>query len=94
MVFNRVGYPIVKLGKGLVVVGEGNYDKKPALILSLNGSGVVGEPITTPGVVPNEVVLSVITFDNLECVDVLIEVATRLRDRMASKQQHLTQTET
>lgn len=81
---NTIGYPVVNLGKGLVTVGYGHRDKLPAIILSINvdGPSVIGSAIEPPGEVPDEEMLAVITFSNVESLDVFISIANGLRTKM------------
>lgn len=78
-------FPVIELGRGLVIIGEGHYKGKPGLVFSAGGTGIIGEASEPNIVVPIENTLSVLTFDNIESLDVLINVASRLRVKMMEK---------
>jgi hypothetical protein len=74
--------PIIELGYGLVEVADGSQGDKPALIFGRNGSGVIGEP-TQPNRqhLPGET-LAVITFANVESLDVVVQLLEILRSEL------------
>jgi hypothetical protein len=76
-------FPIIALGYGLIEVAEGRQDDLPALIFGRNGSGRVGES-TQPERrhLPGET-LAVVTFANVESLDVVMERLNMLRAKMA-----------
>lgn len=77
------GWPLIELGFGQVEVAEGNSsDGKPALIFGRNGSGKIGEPTKPDRVhLPGET-LAVITFENVECLDVVTDALATIRAKL------------
>jgi hypothetical protein len=73
------GWPLIELGYGLIEVADGTHEGKPALIFGRNGKGKIGEP-TQKGRehLPGET-LAVVTFANVESLDVVIEELTQIR---------------
>lgn len=78
----ETGWPLIELGFGLIEVAEGQQGDKSALIFGRNGTGKIGEP-TQPGRehLPGET-LAVITFDNIESLDVVAEKLFIIRQKM------------
>ena len=78
-------FPKIELGYGLIEVAEGSFDDKFALIFGKNGSGVTGEP-TKPNRVhlPGET-LAVITFENIESLNVVMSKLRIIREKMMAQ---------
>lgn len=78
----ETGWPLIELGFGLVEIAEGQQGDKPALIFGRNGTGKIGEP-TQPDRehLPGETI-AVITFDNVECLDVIAAKLAVIRKKM------------
>lgn len=78
----ETGWPLIELGFGLIEVAEGQQGDKPALIFGRNGTGKIGEP-TQPERehLPGET-LAVITFDNIESLDVVATKLAVIRQKM------------
>lgn len=81
-------WPIIELGYGLVEVADGTQGDKPALIFGRNGSGVIGAP-TQPNRVhlPGET-LAVVTFANVESLDVVAQHLVALRQILVAAATH------
>lgn len=89
----EAGWPLIELGFGLVEVAEGRQpvervdgtkDERPALIFGRNGSGKVGDPLTPDRqMLPGEP-LAVVTFANVESLDVVMDKLRIIRERMAA----------
>lgn len=87
------GWPLIELGFGLVEVAEGRQpvervdgtkDERPALIFGRNGSGKVGDPLTPDRqMLPGEP-LAVVTFANVESLDVVLGKLQIIRERMTA----------
>jgi hypothetical protein len=73
------GWPLIELGFGRIEVADGTHEGKPALIFGRNGSGKIGEP-TQPNRehLPGET-LAVVTFANVESLDVVMNELTQIR---------------
>ncbi len=80
-----MGWPLIELGYGLIEVAEGTQGSKPALIFGRNGMGKIGEPTQPNRVATHEEVLAVVTFDNVESLDVLSMKLQQIRENMVSK---------
>lgn len=78
------GWPLIRLGFGKVEVGEGRHEDDLALIFGREGTGTIGEA-TQPNREhkPGET-LAVVTFQNVECVDVVIDKLNLIRKRVAA----------
>ena len=78
-------WPIIELGYGLIEVADGSQGDKPALIFGRNGSGVIGEP-TQPDRqhLPGET-LAVVTFANVESLDIVTQHLAKLRSEMTAR---------
>ena len=77
-------WPIISLGHGLIEVAEGWQGDAHALIFGRNGSGVIGAP-TQPdrSHLPGET-LAVVTFENVESLDVVAGKLRVLREKIAA----------
>lgn len=87
----EAGWPLIELGFGLVEVAEGRQpveridgtsDERPALIFGRNGSGKVGDPLTPDRQMQPGEPLAVITFANVESLDVVMGKLRIIRERM------------
>jgi hypothetical protein len=78
-------WPLIALGFGKVEVGEGRHDGVRALIFGRNGTGEIGAA-TQPNRMhlPGET-LAVITFTNVECVDVVVDKLRLIRAALANQ---------
>lgn len=76
-------WPLIALGYGQVEVAEGHHDGVAALIFGRNGTGKIGEP-TQPerAHLPGET-LAVVTFANLESLDVVARKLATIRAKCA-----------
>lgn len=79
-------FPVIALGFGLIEVAEGHQENVPALIFGRNGAGRIGEP-TPPERhhLPGET-LAVITFANVESLDVVLDKLQVIRAALAKEQ--------
>ena len=76
-------WPIIELGYGLVEVAEGRQGEKLALIFGRNGQGEIGAPTQPDRVhLPGET-LAVVTFENVESLDVVIGKLNVIRDKLS-----------
>ena len=72
-------WPIIELGYGKIEVAEGWQGETPALIFGRNGSGVIGEPTESNRAhLPGET-LAVVTFANVECLEVVAKTIAKIR---------------
>jgi hypothetical protein len=81
------GWPLIELGFGLIEVANGRCGTtgRPALIFGRNGRGKIGEPTQADRVhLPGET-LAVISFANVESLDVVAEELARVRKSMLSQ---------
>lgn len=87
----EAGWPLIELGFGLVEVAEGRQpvervdgtkDERPALIFGRNGSGKVGEALQGDRAMQAGEPLAVITFANVESLDVVMDKLRILRERI------------
>lgn len=75
-------WPIIDLGYGLVEVAEGRQGEKLALIFGRNGSGEIGAPTQPDRVhLPGET-LAVVTFANVESLDVVVGKLKEIRKKL------------
>jgi hypothetical protein len=81
------GWPLIELGYGRIEVADGTHEGKPALIFGRNGMGKIGEP-TQPDRrhEPGET-LAVITFTNVESLDVVAEELAQIRTQLSGAAQ-------
>lgn len=75
----------IKLGFGLVEVAEGSYNNKYALLFGNKGNGIIGDLISANRKTRPEEILSVVTFENIASIDVLIDQLNKLKYRMENK---------
>ena len=80
----QTGWPLIELGHGLIEIGEGTHEDKPALIFGRNGTGKIGEPTPPDRHCPHEETLAVVTFANVESLDVVLMKLRQLRDKMTA----------
>lgn len=75
-------FPIIELGAGRIEVAEGRHDNRLALIFGRNGTGMIGEPTQSDRVhLPGET-LAVVTFANVESLDVVLAKMHTLRKKL------------
>lgn len=86
MELEETGWPLIELGYGLVEVAEGTHGEKHALIFGRNGTGKIGEATQPDRVATHEETLSVMTFANVESLDVVVGKLQTLRAKMAPKE--------
>lgn len=73
-------WPIIELGYGKIEVAEGFQGDVPALIFGKNGSGKIGEPTKSDRVhLPGET-LAVVTFANVDSLDVVIKILLKIKE--------------
>jgi len=75
-------WPLIALGHGKVEVAEGSHEGKAALIFGRNGTGNVGEPTLPTRTATHEETLAVVTFTNVESLDVVLAKLSVLRDKL------------
>lgn len=78
----QTGWPLIELGHGLIEIGEGTHEDKPALIFGRNGTGKIGEPTPPDRHCTHEETIAVVTFANVESLDVVLMKLGQLRDKM------------
>lgn len=81
------GWPLIELGFGLVEVANGKCGNtaRPALIFGRNGKGKIGEPTQPDRVhLPGET-LAVISFANVESLDVVAEELAKIREQLVAR---------
>jgi hypothetical protein len=92
----EAGWPLIELGFGLVEVAEGRQpvervdgskDERPALIFGRNGSGKVGEPLPGDRAMQAGEPLAVVTFANVESLDVVMGKLRIIRARLLETQE-------
>lgn len=80
----ETGWPLIELGYGLIEVAEATQGGKPALFFGRSGTGKIGES-TQPGrVATHEETLAVVTFENVESLDVVAGKLQRIRERIVA----------
>jgi len=80
-------WPVIELGYGAIEVAEGLQGTLPALIFGRNGTGQIGE--ATPSNrhhLPGET-LAVVTFANVQSLDIVAGKLTLIRQRLAAGDQ-------
>lgn len=82
MELEETGWPLIELGHGLVEAAEGTQGEKHALIFGRNGTGEIGEPTKPDRVATHEETLAVVTFANVESLDVVAGKLQQLRAKM------------
>lgn len=82
MELEETGWPLIELGYGLIEVAEGAHGEKPALIFGRNGTGKIGEPTPPERQATHEETLAVVTFANVESLDVVVKQLQKLRTKM------------
>lgn len=80
----QTGWPLIELGYGRIEVGEGHHEGRPALIFGRNGTGKIGEPTPPDRHCTHEETLAVVTFANVESLDVVLMKLGQLRDKMTA----------
>ena len=85
MKLEYTGWPLIELGFGLVEVAEGTHEGKPALIFGRNGSGAVGEETPCNRWDTHEETFAVVTFANVESLDVVLGKLNVLRANIKEK---------
>jgi hypothetical protein len=81
----KTGWPLIELGYGKIEVGQGNHGDKFALIFGRNGTGKIGEATPAERYATHEETLAVITFDNVESLNVVVEALEKIRSKMIAK---------
>ncbi|MHB1097972.1 MAG: hypothetical protein ACYCZR_00325 [Burkholderiales bacterium] len=87
MELEETGWPLIELGYGLIEVAEGTQGEKHALIFGRNGTGEIGEPTKPDRVATHEETLAVVTFANVESLDVVAGKLQQLRAKMVPNNQ-------
>ena len=89
MELEYTGWPLIELGFGKVEIAEGTHEEKPALIFGRNGMGEIGAPTQPDRVATHDETLAVVTFANVESLDVVAGTLRILREKMvANKSTH------
>lgn len=78
------GWPLIELGHGKIEVAEGTHDDRLALIFGRNGTGKVGEATPPNRHATHEETLAVVTFANVESLDVVLAKLQTLRDKLTA----------
>ena len=78
------GWPLIELGHGKIEVAEGTHDDRPALIFGRNGTGKVGEATPPNRHATHEETLAVVTFANVESLDVVLAKLQTLREKLTA----------
>ena len=78
------GWPLIELGYGKIEVAEGTHDDRLALIFGLNGTGKVGEATPPNRHATHEETLAVVTFANVESLDVVLAKLQTLREKLTA----------
>ena len=86
MELKYAGWPLIELGFGLIEIAEGTHEEKPALIFGRNGTGKIGAPTQPDRVATHEEILAVVTFANVESLDVVAEKLHILREKMVANE--------
>jgi hypothetical protein len=81
------GWPLIELGYGKIEVADGTCRQtgKPALIFGRNGTGKIGEPTPPERIHEPGETLAVITFENVESLDVLLGELAEIRARLTAE---------
>jgi hypothetical protein len=82
MGLEETGWPLIELGYGLIEVAEGTQGEKHALIFGRNGTGEIGGQTQPDRVATHEETLAVVTFANVESLDVVAGKLQQLRAKM------------
>lgn len=82
MELEETGWPLIELGYGLIEIAEGTQGEKPALIFGRNGTGKIGDPTPPDRLATHEETLAVVTFANVESLDVVAETLQKIRAKM------------
>lgn len=72
-------------GFGELEVMQGCHKDRYSLIIGKNGNGIVGETISKDRYLNNDEVLSVMHFNNIESLDVVINQLFQLKYNMENK---------
>ena len=84
MELEYTGWPLIELGHGKIEVAEGSHEDRPALIFGRNGTGVVGEPTPPNRHATHEETLAVVTFANVESLDVVLAKLQTIREALTA----------
>jgi hypothetical protein len=87
MELEYTGWPLIELGYGKVEIAEGSHEDKPALIFGRNGTGKVGEETPPNRICTHEETYAVVTFANVESLDVVVGKLMTLRSRIAKAEE-------
>lgn len=79
------GFPVIALGFGKIEVGEGHQNNVPALIFGINGSGEIGAPTQPDREHEPGETLAVVTFANVEGLDVVLHKLQTIRRKMVEQ---------
>lgn len=77
-------WPLIELGYGQIEVAEGYHEERLALIFGKNGTGKIGEPTQPDRQHLQGETLAVVTFSNVESIDVVVDRLNILRAKMAA----------
>jgi hypothetical protein len=73
-------YKWIKLGFGLIEVGEGfDCEGVPALLFGRNGGGVIGAPTGPSRTMREDEALAVISFANVESLQVVLDTVEKCK---------------
>jgi hypothetical protein len=80
-------FPLISLGYGRIEVAEGHHEGTHALIFGKNGTGQMGAPTQPKREHQPGETLAVVTFANVESLDVVAEKLRVLRQKITGAQQ-------
>jgi hypothetical protein len=81
----QTGWPLIELGYGKIEVAEGTQGDKLALIFGRNGTGTIGEATPPSRQATQGETLAVVTFANVESLDVVLDKLVVVRDKLISR---------
>ena len=76
---------VLDFGYGCLEVMQGAYKEKYSLMIGKNGNGIIGESISKDRYVRGDELLTVLTFNNVESLDVVISQLNQLKYNMENK---------
>jgi hypothetical protein len=80
-------FPLISLGYGRIEVAEGHHEGTHALIFGKNGTGQMGAPTQPKREHKPSETLAVVTFANVESLDVVAEKLRVLRQKITGAEQ-------
>ncbi len=80
-------FPLISLGYGRIEVAEGHHEGTHALIFGRSGTGQIGEPTQPEREHQPGETLAVVTFANVESLDVVAEKLRVLRQKITGVEQ-------